>query len=182
MSERRRRDLLTPLLTALGVILLLAFWVFQPFILVFSVAACVALLLAPVQRRLSAALGGRSTIAAAALVLVTTVLILLPVLSSLFVLVQQASRLLDWVRTEPLLGPEALQRHWQELPQRYPGLRSWIVWLQAQTSPALEGGIAQLAGGANGLLQGIRVRVTHAIVDLFLFLLMLFFLLRDGGR
>ena len=182
MPDRRRRDLLTPLLTALGVILLLAFWVFRPFILVFSVAACVALLLAPVQRRLSAALGGRPTIAAAALVLVTTVLILLPVLSSLFVLVQQASRLLDWVRTEPLLGPEALQRHWQELPQRYPGLRSWIVWLQAQTSPALEGGIAQLAGRANGLLQGILGRVAHAIVDLFLFLLMLFFLLRDGGR
>ena len=114
--------------------------------------------------------------------LVTTVLILLPVLSSLFVLVQQTSRLLDWVRSEPLLGPEALQRLWQDLPQRYPGLRSWIVWLQAQISPALEGGIAQLAGGANGLLQGVLGRVTHAIVDLFLFLLMLFFLLRDGGR
>jgi predicted PurR-regulated permease PerM len=182
MPERRRRDLLTPLLLALGAILLLAFWVFRPFILVFSVAACVALLLAPVQKRLSAALGGRPALASATLVLVTTVLILLPVLSSLFVLVEQASRLLDWVRAEPLLGPDALQRLWQELPHRYPGLRSWIVWLQAQVSPALEGGIAQVAGGANGLLQGILGRVTHAVVDLGLFLLMLFFLLRDGGR
>jgi predicted PurR-regulated permease PerM len=182
VNERRRRDLLTPLLMALGAILLLAFWVFRPFILVFSVAACVALLLAPVQKRLSAALGGRPALSSATLVLVTTVLILLPVLSSLFVLVQQASQLLDWVRAEPLLGPDALQRLWQELPHRYPGLRSWIVWLQAQVSPALEGGIAQLAGGANGLLQGILGRVTHAVVDLGLFLLMLFFLLRDGGR
>ena len=41
MRERRRRDLLTPLLIALAVILVLAFWVFRPFILVFSVAACV---------------------------------------------------------------------------------------------------------------------------------------------
>jgi len=48
MTERRRRDLLTPLLFALAVILLLAFWVFRPFLLVFAVAACVALLLAPV--------------------------------------------------------------------------------------------------------------------------------------
>ena len=52
MPERRRRDLLTPLLLALAVILVLAFWVFQPFLLVFAVAACVALLLAPVQKRL----------------------------------------------------------------------------------------------------------------------------------
>src|SRR5512140_227858 len=181
MNDRRRRDLLTPLLVALGIILLLAFWVFQPFILVFSVAACVALLLAPLQKRLAAALGNRPTLAAAALVLLTTVLILLPVLSSLFVLVQQTSRLLDWVRVEPLLGPDALQQLWQELPTRYPGLRSWIVWLQAQVSPTLEGGIAQLAGGANGLLQSVLGRVTHAVVDLGLFLLMLFFLLRDGG-
>lgn len=182
MSERRRHDLLTPLLVALGVILLLAFWVFQPFILVFSVAACVALLLAPVQKRLSAALGTRPTLAAAALVLVTTVLILLPVLMSLFVLVQQASLFLDWLRTQPALGPEAVQRFWQELPHRSPGLRSWIVWVQALVSPALQDGLAQLAGGANGLLQGVLGRVTHAAFDLGLFLLMLFFLLRDGGR
>jgi predicted PurR-regulated permease PerM len=182
VSERRRRDLLTPLLLALGGILLLAYWVFRPFILVFSVAACVALLLAPVQKRLAAALGGRATLAAAVLVLVTTLLILLPVLSSLFVLVQQASQLLDWLRTEPLLGPDVLQRHWQELPHRYPGLRTWIVWVQAQVTPVLEGGIAQLAGGANGALQRILGRVTLAVADLFLFLLMLFFLLRDGGR
>ena len=57
MPERRRRDLLTPLLLALAVILVLAFWVFQPFLLVFAVAACVALLLTPVQRRLAASSG-----------------------------------------------------------------------------------------------------------------------------
>jgi predicted PurR-regulated permease PerM len=182
MAERRRRDLLTPLLVALGVILALAFWVFQPFILVFSVAACVALLLAPLQKRLAVLLGGRTTLAAATLVLVTTVLLLLPVLTSLFLLIQQASSFLDWVRTHPVVGPEVVQRVWQELPQRYPDLRTWILWLQGQVSPALEGGLTQVARGANGLLQGILGRVTRALVDLGLFLLMLFFLLRDGGR
>jgi predicted PurR-regulated permease PerM len=182
MGERRRRDVLMPLLITLGLILLLAFWVFRPFILDFAVAACVALLLSPAQRRLAAALGGHPGLAAATLVLATTALILVPVLTSLFVLVQQASVFLDWVRSHPVVGPEALQRLWQELPQRYPGLRAWIVWLQAQVSPGVEGGLAQLAGGASGLLQGILGRVTHAVADLGLFLLMLFFLLRDGGR
>ncbi|HYN02501.1 MAG TPA: AI-2E family transporter [Vicinamibacteria bacterium] len=182
MTERRRRDLLTPLLFALTVILLLAFWVFRPFLLVFAVAACVALLLAPVQKRLARALGHRPTIAAALLVLVTTVVILVPVLTSLFLLARQVALFLDWIRVQPLLGPEELQRFWEQLPQRYPGLRAWISWLQAQVTPVVSGGIEQLAGGANSLLQNVLGKVTHAALDLGLFLLMLFFLLRDGGR
>ncbi len=182
MTERRRRDLLTPLLLALTLILLLAFWVFKPFILVFSVAACVALLLAPAQKRLSVALAGRDTLAAGLLVVVTTVVILVPVLTSLFLLARQAALFLDWVRLQPILGPEEMRRFWEELPVRYPGLRGWIAFLQAQVAPLVSGGISQLAGGANGLLQGVLGRVTHAVIDLGLFLLMLFFLLRDGGR
>ena len=182
MTERRRRDLLTPLLFALTVILLLAFWVFRPFLLVFAVAACVALLLAPAQKRLSRALGRKPTLAAALLVLVTTVLILVPVLTSLFLLARQLALFLDWIRVQPLLGPEELQRFWEQLPQRYPGLRAWISWLQAQVTPVVSGSIEQLAGGANILLQNVLGRVAHAALDLGLFLLMLFFLLRDGGR
>jgi predicted PurR-regulated permease PerM len=182
MPERRRRDLLTPLLVALSVILLLAFWVFRPFILVSAVAACVALLLGPVQKRLAAALRGRSTLAAALLVLVTTVVILVPVLTSLFLLTRQFALFLDWIRAQPVLGPQELERFWEQLPQRYPALRHWIVWLQAQLTPAISGGLAELAGGANALLQNVLGRVTLAAADLGLFLLVLFFLLRDGGR
>ncbi|HXK08861.1 MAG TPA: AI-2E family transporter [Vicinamibacteria bacterium] len=182
MPERRRRDLLIPLLVALALILLLAFRVFQPFLLVFSVAACVALLMGPVQRRFAAALGDRPTLAASVLVLVTTVVILVPVLSSLFLLARQAALFLEWVRVQPLLAPEELQRFWDQLPHRYPGLRPWIAWLQAQVTPLVSGGLAQVAGGANGLLQSVLGRVTHAAVDLGLFLLLLFFLLRDGHR
>src|SRR4029453_14040337 len=182
MPERRRRDMLTPLLLSLAVILLLAFWVFKPFILVFSVSACVALLLAPAQKRFDKAFGGRPTLAAFVLVLLTTVVILIPILPSLFLLARQTAVFLDWIRLQPLLGPEEMQRFWEELPRRYPGLKSWIAFLQAQITPVLSGGIAQLAGGANGLLQNVLGRVTHAVIDLGLFLLMLFCLLRDGGR
>src|SRR5512143_822488 len=182
MPERRRRDLLTPLLVALAVILLLAYWVFRPFILVFAVSACVALLLGPVQKRLAATLGGRRSVAAALLVLFTTLVILVPVLTSLFLLTRQFALFLEWIRSQPVLGPQELAEFWQQLPQRYPGLRHWIVWIQAQLTPAISGGIAELAGRANVLLQNVLGRATLAVVDLGLFLLMLFFLLRDGGR
>jgi predicted PurR-regulated permease PerM len=182
MPERRRRDLLTPLLVALAIILLLAFWVFRPFILVFAVAACVTLLLSPAQKRLTAALGERPTLAAAVLVLFTTIVILVPVLTSLFLLTRQFAQFLDWIRAQQVLGPQELERLWEQLPQRYPGLRPWILWLQAQVTPAVTGGLAELAGNANDLLQNVLGRVTLAVADLGLFLLMLFFLLRDGGR
>jgi predicted PurR-regulated permease PerM len=164
MRERRRRDLLTPLLLALAAILLLAFFVFKPFILVFSVAACVALLLGPLQRRLSAALRGRSGLAAMIIVSVTTVVILVPVLTSLFLLTRQAALFLQWVTSQPVVGPDELQSFWEQLPQRYPTLEEWIAYVQAQVTPVLTGGAAQMASGANALLQGVLS------------------LLRDGGR
>jgi predicted PurR-regulated permease PerM len=182
MPERRRRDLLTPLLVALALILVLAYWVFQPFLLVFSVAACVALLLAPLQTRLTAVLGGRPTLAASLLVVLVTVLLLVPVLTSLFILAQQAEALLAWLRAQPLAGPDAVQRFWDDLPKKYPGLGPWVAWLRAQLGPAFEGGVLQMAGSARGVAQGVLGRLTHAAFDLVLFLLILFFLLRDGGR
>jgi predicted PurR-regulated permease PerM len=182
MPERRRRDLLTPLLLALAAILVLAFFVFRPFILVFSVAVCVALLLGPFQRRLTRILRGRAGLAAMIIVSFTTVVILVPVLTSLFLLTRQAALFLQWVTTQPVVGPEELQSFWEQLPQRYPTLEEWIAYIQAQVTPVLTGGASQLASGANTLLQGVLSRVTRAAIDLGLFLLMLFFMLRDGGR
>jgi len=182
MRDRRRRDLLTPLLIALAVILILAFFVFRHFILVFSVAACIALLLSPVQRRLTKVLRGRRGLASMTIVVVTTLVLLVPVLTSVLLLTHQATLFLDWVTTHPVAGPEDLQSLWEQLPQRYPALEEWIAYVQAQVTPALAGGVTQLAGGANALLQGVLSRVTRAVIDLGLFLLMLFFLLRDGGR
>jgi predicted PurR-regulated permease PerM len=182
MRERRRRDLLTPLLLALTAILVLAFIVFRPFLLVAGVAACVALLLVPAQRRLTTLLGGRAGLAAVIIVLVTTLVILVPVLTSLFLLTRQAALFLQWMTTQPVVGPDDLALYWKELPERYPTLEEWIAYVQAQVTPVLTGGAAQVASRANALLQGVLTRVGRAAVDLGLFLLMLFFLLRDGGR
>lgn len=181
MTERRRRDLLPPLLAALAVILLLAFLVFRPFLLSFAVAASVALLLAPLQRRLTKALRQRPTLAAAILVLVTMVAILAPVLSSLAILGDQARSFLAWLK--PHLQPQELERLWREtLPQRFPWLGEWVEHGQAQLMPFVSGALSQLASAANALVQGLVAGLTSAVLELLLFLLLLFFLLRDGGR
>ncbi len=181
MPERRPRDILAPLLCALVVILILAFWVFRPFLLTFTVAASVALLLAPVQHRLGLALGRRSGLAASILVLVTTAAILVPVLTSFFVLGTQAVTFFAWIT--PHLQPEALEKILKEtLPERIPVLRRWLARGQDQLTPLVSLGLSQLAGAASALVQRLVAGFAAAAFELALFLFMLFFLLRDGGR
>ncbi len=181
MTERRQRDVLAPLLYALAIILVLAFWVFRPFLLTFTVAASVALLLAPVQHRLGRALGRRSGLAASVLVLTTTAAILVPVLTSFFVLGTQALAFFAWLT--PYLRPEELEKALNEtLPARLPALERWIDRGRGQLMPLVSLGLSQLAGGATALVQRLVAGFTTAAFELALFLFMLFFLLRDGGR
>ena len=72
-------------------------------------------------------------------------LILLPVLSSLLILVQQASVFLDWLRTQLPLEP-GRRAALLAGPARsaIPGMRPWLLWVQAQVTPAVEGWFAQL--------------------------------------
>lgn len=180
-TERRRRDVLLPLLSAFAVILVLAFLVFRPFLLIFTVAAAVALLLAPLQRRLRGVLGERASLAAALLVLVTTAVILVPVLSSVAILSNQAVAFFAWVK--PRLQPGELQKLWAEtIPSRFPWLRDWLQASGIELAPLLSGALSQVASGINALFQRILTEFTYALVQLVLFLLMLFFLLRDGAK
>jgi predicted PurR-regulated permease PerM len=181
MTERRGRELYAPLLFALAVILILAFQVFRPFLISFAVSGSVALLLAPVHRRLTRGFGARPTLAAGVIVLVTTLLILVPVVTSLYLLAGQALVFFDWVR--PHLQPAELERFWGEtLAARFPMLRAWMERGESRLAPIVSGALGQLAGAANNLLQGVLAGFTHALFDLLLFLAMLFFLLRDGAR
>src|SRR6266852_7769410 len=93
-----------PLLAFLLVSLALAFVVFRYFLLTFTVAASVALMLARLHGSLSRRLGGRDGLAAALLVLAVMLVILLPVFFYGVLIFQQAVAFLDWLR--PHLEPQ----------------------------------------------------------------------------
>src|SRR5204863_7274940 len=114
-----------PLLAFLVVSVALAAVVFRFFLLTFTVAGSVALLLAPVHGSLSRRLGGRDGLAAALLVLVCTVLILVPVFTYGVLIGQEALSFLDWLR--PHLEAQEWDRFWREvLPRRSPWLAAWL--------------------------------------------------------
>jgi predicted PurR-regulated permease PerM len=178
MPDRRRRDLMAPLLLVLFVIVVLAFLVFRPFLLTFTVSASVALLLHPLYARLSRAFGGRDSLAAALIVLVTTAAILIPLVSSMLVLGGQLVAFLDWVG--PRLEPAEIERFWSTWAR--PRLGRWLDRFEVQLMPLLSSALTSLAAGATALVQRVAAGVTTAIYELTLFLVMQFFLLRDGRQ
>lgn len=180
-SSRGQRVVQLSLLAGFLLVLYLAFLVFRPFVLEFTVAASLALFLAPFQRGLSRVLKGRSSLAAGLLALLCAVVILLPVLSLAALLGNQAGSFFEWLR--PHLQPAALQRLWSEtLPTRYPWLGDWFRAGGAQLTPLVSDALSRLTSGVNSLIQGAVTGLTTALFELLLFLMMLFFLLRDGGR
>ena len=171
--------MLYPLLAFLAGVALLAFLVFRHFLAVFTVAASVALLLAPAQQRLTRAWRGRNGLAAALLVLLTAVLLLVPVLTSAAILSEHALTFFDWVR--PHLQPEALRELWREtLPQRFPWLHGFLRFDEQGASEAASAILSRLAVAANTFLQQALAGLTEALFELLLFMMMLFFLLKDG--
>ncbi len=195
-SPKRRKEDLTPrrpkvviysFLVLLFVVLVLNFIVFRHFLIVVLVAASVAAMLGPLYDRLTAALGGRRSLAAALMVAVTTVAILVPLLSYGVLLGNQAVGLFETIRPE--LEPEALRELWmKKIPERFPWFAQLREWLSLEgsgrppmsefVSPAL----SRLASGANHLVQRTIGGLTSALLDLILFLITLFFILRDGKK
>jgi predicted PurR-regulated permease PerM len=167
-----------PLLAFLLVSLTLAFVVFRFFLLTFTVAASVALLLARLQDSLSRRLGGRGGLAAALLVLFCTVVILIPVCVYGALIGQQAQAFLEWLR--PHLEPHEWDRFWREtVPARSPTIASWLRQTGWE-APPLTAGLARASAAANHYVQVLLTGVAAVALDLVIFLMMLFFLLRDG--
>lgn len=170
-----------PLFLCMGLILLLAFLVFRHFLLTFTVALSLALLLAPAQRRLTARLGGRRGLAAALLVLVSLVAVLLPLMTYTTLLIQQAADVVEWLK--PRLAPAEVEKMWSiTLPRKYPLLMVWVRQFTGGGTgmASISAAMGRIASGANHAVQVALTGLAGAILDVSLLVLMLFFLLRDG--
>jgi predicted PurR-regulated permease PerM len=178
--DRPRNPLLT-LLPWFVLVLFLGYLVFRHFLLIFCVAGSTALLLAPAYRRLCHALGGRRSLAAGLLVVLCTLMILVPVLSYGALMRQQATAFFEWVR--PRLAPETLEATWVDVASRYPLLAAILDPGGGGSGVSvLSDGLSRLASTANKLVQAFLAGVAEAVLDVTLFVLMVFFLLRDGGE
>jgi predicted PurR-regulated permease PerM len=171
-----------PLLLVLLLVLVLAIAVFRYFLLTFVVAGSVALMLAPLQGYLTRRVGGRRWLAAGLLVLLVTVAIAVPIVAYGTLLAQQAVGFVEWLR--PWLEPAAFEKLWREdLPRRYPLLMAWVRQsVGGGAMPAASSALSRVLTEVNHLAQSVLTGLAEGVIDLGIFLMMLFFLLRDGDQ
>ena len=134
----------------------------------------------PAQDALTRKFKGSRNIAAAVLVLLVTLIIMVPVLSYGALITRQAIGVFEWLR--PNMEPDAIEKFWQvTLPSRYPLLAAWIRKAAGGTAmPATSTVLPRMAAEANHYLQLILAGLATAVFDVTIFLMMMFFLLRDG--
>ena len=137
-------------------------------------------LLAPLNLRVTARLGGRTQLGSAVTMVAAVLLFILPVVGVLGAVAAQAARLLARLETEmPNLGQLDLAS--------LPWLAGMVEWIEANTSVSL----AQLHGwtieGAKRLLQALvasggsfLMGALGTLASFALMLFVLFFVLRDG--
>jgi len=181
MNDTARRSYLVFFLVAVA----LNLWMFRYFLVTLATASAIAVLLSSLYERLSAALKGRRSVAAGLATALIALILLVPVATYGTILTKQAVDVFERIR--PQLEPGALSDLWTRLlPERFPWLSSLQEYFGATSVDAALARVApvlsNLATGANHLLQSALAGVTTAILYLILFLLAMFFLLRDGKR
>lgn len=169
-----------PLVACLLLVLVLAFVVFRYFLLTFTIAGSLALLMASAQRTLTRRLWGMRSLAASLLVLVVIAALLLPMLSYGTIIAQQATGAVEWLR--PHLEPAAFDKLWREtLPKKFPLAMAWVRRTSGGTAASTASAVlSRLAAEANNWAQSFLAGLANVLLHFGIFVLMLFFLLRDG--
>jgi predicted PurR-regulated permease PerM len=156
-------------------------WILLPLYGAVLWAVIAAILFAPLYRRLSASLGRRPTLAALATVAIIVVMVILPLTLITASLVQEATGVYDRVRS----GELSLSRYFQQV---FDALPTWAARLLERFGLANLGAVQERLSDA--VMRGSQVLAARAInigqstfdflVNLFVMLYLLFFLLRDG--
>ena len=171
-----------PLIASLLAVLALAFVVCRFFLLTFTVALAAALILSGPHRRLSRRLGGRRGLAAALLLLVCVVTLVLPAVAYGALFARQAVALVEWL--EPRLTPAGAEKLWsEELPARYPTAMRWAGHVLG--GAGIRSGsemIARLGSRLGAYAQAVLFEGLGALMDTVIFLMIVFFLLRDEAE
>jgi predicted PurR-regulated permease PerM len=164
------------------VLVSLAFaWVLWPLSGAILWGVILAVVFAPLNRRLTRRLGGRRSVAALMTLVFVVVIVILPVTIVTVLLVEEASSIYAQLKS----GELSLGQYFQQVIQALPG---WAVRLLERFGLTELSGVQERLSGA--ALQGSQVlaaqainvgqRTFDAVVSFFVMLYLLFFLLRDG--
>jgi predicted PurR-regulated permease PerM len=172
------------ILACLAVILYFCFRIMQPFLMPIFLALILSTLLAPVYRMLARRLNVRGGLAALVVCLGLTAAILVPLV---FLSISLANEAND--AYQHLKDPQTLQKiqSWLD-PTSSPVLRRVLSWVPSSIRPAnlqlgarLGAQAQQIAVASLGVATTFAAGVFSFLMDYFIMIIVLFFLLRDSS-
>lgn len=168
------------LLFLIVVSFVLTFFIFRPFLVVLVLAAVFAVILQPLYRGILARMHGSPGLAAFATMLISVVCILVPLTFVTVQIAGEAQRLyisLSDGSGETYLGA-VLQRANDVIAQYVPSLALSGADLSTSVDQYVKDGLAWVVQNLGGAFGG----VTRLLLGLFIFLIALYYFLRDGMR
>jgi predicted PurR-regulated permease PerM len=156
-------------------------WILSPFWGAILWAAVIAIVFAPLQRRLLHAVGGRRTIAALAALLIIVVMVILPLAAVTALLVDEVSGVYETIRSREWNVGRYFQQVLDALPAWAASLlrRLGLSDLRA-VQERLSAAFMQSSQFLAGRVVSIGQSTFQFAANLFVTLYLLFFLLRDG--
>jgi predicted PurR-regulated permease PerM len=158
-------------------------WILWPFYGAVLWATILAILFTPLYRRLSRSMGRRGTLAALATVLIILMIVVLPLTLITTLLLQEGFSVYERIQSGELNFGRLFQQVLGALP-------AWVTSLVNRFELTNLGSVQERL--SSSLMEGMQFLATHAvnvgqntlafIVNLFIMLYLLFFLLRDGDH
>ena len=159
------------------------FWILLPFYGAVFWGAVLAIIFAPLQRRLTAGLRGRNNVAALLTLLLVLVLVILPLTIITASLINQGASLYDSIRSGQLNFGVYFQRAVDALP---PYVRTLLAKVDLTSIADLQEKLSASALQASQFVAtralSIGQNTAQFVISFGIMLYLLFFLLRDGPR
>jgi len=156
-------------------------WILAPFYGAILWAIVVAVIFAPLDRRLQGRFGGRPNVAAAATVLIVIAMVILPLAMIAASLLQEASGLYAKVQSGELNFTRYTQRVFDALPAWATGLLDRFNLTDlSKVRDSLAAGLVKGGQAVAPQALSIGLNTFDFVIGLGIMLYLLFFLLRDG--
>jgi len=168
------------LLVLIAVSLTLVFFIFRPFLLVLVLAAIFAVVLQPLYQRVLTGMSGSPGLASFVTMLITVVCILIPLTFITTQITNDAHSLYASLSGgDGKVYLDAISRSANDTVARYaPSLALSSAELSASVDQYLRDGLSWLVQNLGGAFGGIA----RFLLSLFIFMIALYYLLRDGPR
>lgn len=153
-------------------IFVLAFMVFQPYLVVLAVSAMTAVALHPVHVRITRFLKGKSSLAAILTIVLFVIVLLIPVGLMGSQIIREATELYQEIRQN-----RDIYLHTIEDAILSP-VRIWFPTLDISLDAGVERGLVWLTSNFGAIFSG----TANVLLDLLLGIVALFYFLRDGKR